>query len=334
LLAVGAEAGRVLFLGNFHAVLAGRVYRRAQPSPATLERLVRTHGIRTVVNLRGGCAPKPWYLDQSRVTHRLGICQEDVCLSAGRLPSVHEVRRLVEVFDHADHPLLLHCHRGADRTGLAAAAYLLLHTDTPLANARRQLGPRYGHVAIGRPAQLGRFFDLYEEWLRGRGQGHTPAAFRRWAEQEYTPANCLCRVEPLDVPREIPYDAVALRVRFHNTSVRTWQLRPGSNAGVHAHYVVRDDRYRTFYQGRAGLFRADVAPGGSIDLTLALPILYRPGRYHLFVDMVDEQHCDFFQTGSDPLEQEMVGREQETAPGPEPAAADAGGLADRLAPGR
>ena len=48
--------------------------------------MIAAHGIRTVVNLRGCCAPFPWYLDECRATHRLDVAQEDVCFSAGRLP--------------------------------------------------------------------------------------------------------------------------------------------------------------------------------------------------------------------------------------------------------
>src|SRR5262245_36133345 len=79
LLAVLCEAGRVLLGSNFHIVLPGRVYRCAQLSDERLEQIVQAHGIRTVVNLRGTCTPLPWYLDESRATHRLNVSQEDVC---------------------------------------------------------------------------------------------------------------------------------------------------------------------------------------------------------------------------------------------------------------
>ena len=38
---------------------------------------------------------------------------------------------------------------------------------------------------------------------------------------------------------------------------------------------------------------------------LALPALRQPGRYRLRVDMTDEQHAYFFQTGSEPLVWEL-----------------------------
>jgi hypothetical protein len=307
LLVLIGEAVHVFLGRNLHTVVPGRVYRCSQRPGPDLEEIVRSHGIRTVVNLRGCCAPWPWYLDEVRATHRLGVAQEDVCLSAARLPSAHELRRLVEVLDRTEYPILLHCRRGADRTGLASAIVLLLLTDTSLDRARGQLGLRYGHLALGRPAFLDQFLDLYAGWLAAQGRDHCRAAFRRWAEAEYCPAECRCRLEPLDVPARISCGRpTAMRLRAHNTSVQTWRLRAGTNAGIHATFSPCDAEGRLVATGRAGLFDAEVVPGDGIELTLVLPALNTPGTYHLLVDLIDEQQCMFFQTGSEPLERELV----------------------------
>jgi hypothetical protein len=60
---------------------------------------------------------------------------------------------------------------------------------------------------------------------------------------------------------------------------------------------------------KAGLQDAVVPPGDSIDLTVAIPPLRKPGRYRLQIDIVDEQQCWFYQTGSQPLEVELIARE-------------------------
>jgi hypothetical protein len=334
LLAVVAEAVRVLAVGNFHAVLPGEVYRCSQPSPARMERLVRRHGIRTVVNLRGCCPSFAWYENECRATAAAGVCQEDLCLSAGRLPSVGEVRRLVEVIDRAERPILFHCRRGSDRTGLASAVALLLESDTPLEDACRQLGPRYGHVPLGRPANLSRFFDLYREWLDAQGIDHAPDHFRRWATREYCPGECSARIEPLEVPAVVrPNEPFACRVRCRNTSLKPWRLCAGTRAGIHASFVVTNPRGRIVVAGRAGLFDAVVEPGESIDLTLPVSPLGEPGPHLLIVDMVDEQHCTFYQAGSEPLQRGFEVREQEAAAGGQRGATGLAGLADRLAPG-
>src|SRR5437868_10481343 len=99
----------------------------------------------------------PWYEDEGRVTWQRDIQQEDINLSASRMPSASELRRLVEVLDRTEYPILLHCKRGADRTGLTSAIVGLLLTDMPFDQARGQLGLRYGHLALGRPAYLDGF---------------------------------------------------------------------------------------------------------------------------------------------------------------------------------
>jgi hypothetical protein len=308
-LAAAAEACRVMLGNNFHTVVPGRVYRCAQPSGAALEQMLKAHHIRTVVNLRGCGAPFPWYLDECRATHGLNVAQEDICFSAGRLPSAPELRRLIEVLDRCEYPILLHCRRGADRTGVAAAIVLLLETGFDLDRARRQLGLRYGHVALGRPAYLDQFFDLYQEWLEAHHWGHSPDRFRRWAQEEYCPAECRCRIDALELPAAVrPGKPFTVLVRFHNTSVKTWRFQAETNAGIHARYDLWDDCDQQVASARAGLFPAEVRPGQAIDLKLALPAL-KAGSYRLLVDLVDEQHCWFFQTGSEPLETEFEVRE-------------------------
>jgi len=300
----------VLLGTNFHTVIPGMIYRSAQPSGPRLEELVRKLGLRTVVNLRGCCDPLPWYLEQCRASNQLNLSQEDLGFSAGRLPSVFTVRQLIEVFDRSEHPILLHCHKGADRTGMASVMALLLYTNTPLEDARHQLGARYGHLPLGRTTHIDRFFDLYQEWLSARGLQHSPETFRRWALQDYCPGECRCHLEVLDSGGQ-PLHVVLgrpfpVRVRCTNTSIKPWQLRPGSNAGVHLHWSLCDDQGESVALGRSGLFHATVPPGYSIDLTLALPTLFRPGRYELRVDMMDEQHAAFLQTGSPLLVWEIV----------------------------
>ena len=80
--------------------------------------------------------------------------------------------------------------RGADRTGMAGVIVMLLQSDATLADARQQLGLRYGHVAVGKTRVLDRFFDLYEDWLGKQGRSHDKAAFRHWLLEEYSGGWC------------------------------------------------------------------------------------------------------------------------------------------------
>ena len=300
------EILRVFVGSNIHEILPGRVYRSAQLSGEELLRFAAAHGIRTIVNLRGCSDPLPWYVAECRATHAAGLAQEDISFSAGRLPAVHEARRLLEVFDRVEYPILLHCRQGADRTGMASAILLLSQTDADFAQARRQLGLRYGHLPVGRPTYLDRFLDYYEDWLRAQDLPHARLLFRHWLESGYCPGACLASLELLDRPSSIPRgEPVAVHVRAHNTGIRNWNLRAGTLAGIHLGFNVRDEDWNVLATGRAGLFDAEVPVGASIDLTVALPALHKTGRYHLFVDMTDEAQSHFYQLGSEPLETEL-----------------------------
>jgi hypothetical protein len=197
----------------------------------------------------------------------------------------------------------MHCRRGADRTGLVSTLVVLLLTDTSLPEALHQLGPRFGHFALGKPRFCDYFFELYDEWLQQQGLQHTRSVFRHWLLEGYCPGGCRCQLTKLEIPKRIPSgQPAALRVRVQNTSVKPWRLSPGNNAGIHAGYILADEQGRCVVSGRAGLIDAVVAPGQSIDLTLPLPALHKLGNYALMVDMIDEQQCWFYQAGSEPLQ--------------------------------
>src|SRR5262245_54910481 len=146
-LAVALHWGHIFLFGNFREVVPGQVYRTGQLSECRLEEVIRRHGIRTVLNLRGPCPSAGWYQAEAAAAARGGASLEDVPLSATRLPSMAGIRQLVEALDRSEYPVLIHCHQGADRTGLAVAAYFLLRTEAPLAEGRRHLGLATGHIA-------------------------------------------------------------------------------------------------------------------------------------------------------------------------------------------
>jgi hypothetical protein len=305
--ALAWQAYYVFLAGNLHAVIPGQVYRCGQLSGETLERIVAERKIRTVVNLRGCSVPSPWYLEECRATHHLNVGQEDICFSANRLPSIHELRRLVEVLDRAEYPILLHCRHGADRTGLASAIVLLLQSDTNLDEARGQLAARFGHVSFGRIRFLDRFLELYSLWLESRKLDHSPTHFREWIATENFPGEGCCAIEVLQWPEQLACgEPGSLRVRIHNTGITPWQFRAGTNAGFHAGFILFDEQDQALAYGRAGLFDALVAPGQSVDLTVVFPAVRIPGKYRLLVDMVDEPQGWFYQLGSEPLEVEIT----------------------------
>src|SRR5262249_9730654 len=160
------------------------------------------------------------------------------------------------------------------------------------------------------------FLGMYEDWLRKHTLAHSRDHFRRWLELDYIPGGYQAVLELLDLPKYLPCGKpVALRVRAHNTGTTTWRFQPESNAREQLHYVLTERQGGIVDKSRAGLFEASVAPGESIDLTIALSPLPGPGPYRLFVDLMDEQHLCFFQGGSEPWEGEFEARDEVAAAG-------------------
>ncbi len=311
---VGHQLSRRLFGWNLHTVIAGQVYRGAQPTPELIDELAKKYGVRTIVNLRGCGLPNDWYAKETQTIQRLGLNQEDICFSALRLPSSLELRRLVEVIDNAQYPIYLHCRRGADRTGLASVICILLQPEgsaddlgPPLAQARRQLGLWYGHVALGKTRVLDRFFDLYENWLEKTGRTHKRGVFRHWLLEVYNGGWCSARFEEFTpLAREAHVGLpIGFRVRVRNTGTDDWRLSASSQTGNHLAYQVWDGE-RLLAEGRAALLDKRVSPGETLAATLVVRPLKQAGRFRLIVDMAEEQHCWFYQTGSEPHEEELV----------------------------
>ncbi len=288
-LGVAAEAARVFAGSNRHTVIPGRVYRSAQPSADDLREQIETVGIRTVLNLRGSslAPPADWYADELTVTHAMGVSQEDFTLSAYLPPPPAEIRRLVEVLDQTEYPVLVHCKQGADRTGLVSAIALLLYTDASVNEARRQLWPWTGHIPLGKTAAMGRVLTQYENWLAGRGENHSPDRFRNWLLSVYTPEVAASDLTWVDRPDTLGVGKSAVvTLRARNDSAEPWEFKPGDLAGIQLLYTLSGSDGGQLMRERAGLVRRTVKPGESIDLALVVPPL-PAGRYVLTAELLD-----------------------------------------------
>ncbi len=145
-LAVGGHVLNIVAHHNFHTVSAGLLYRSAQMDAASLERTVREHGIKTIINLRGCPAGESWYRDETNTARELGVQHYDFGLSASREVRDDEMDQILATIRTAPKPVLIHCKSGADRTGLVSALYLYGVEGHPARSADRQLNPFYGHL--------------------------------------------------------------------------------------------------------------------------------------------------------------------------------------------
>ncbi|HEY1186311.1 MAG TPA: tyrosine-protein phosphatase, partial [Gemmata sp.] len=224
--------------------------------------------------------------------------------SAKRFPAPAEMRRLVEVLDHTEYPIVFHCQRGADRTGLASTVAVLLQTDADLPRARRQLWPRYGHVAVGRTAVLDSFFDYYEAWLAARGEPHSPERFRHWVNNDYCPGPYRAQIALVGEARFPAGRGFRVTVRARNTSIEPWHFTTG-RGGIRLRHTLTDSSGADLHRAYAGHLVRTVAPGESIELVCGVPPV-PAGTYLFHADFIDGEPIElldtaFVQYGSEPL---------------------------------
>ena len=162
---------------NFDEVIPGKLYRSNHPTPGRLVRVVRRHGIKTLINLRGHrkCGSDALSRDAA---HQLGLHHIDMAFESRGAPHADRILRFAQIYREVVTPALMHCKSGADRAGLAAGLAILFEGGTA-EQALRQLGLRYGHFNRSRTGILDAFFLHYAREAEGR------EPFLHWVEHTY-----------------------------------------------------------------------------------------------------------------------------------------------------
>lgn len=161
---------------GFHEAAPG-VLRSPFAREEQLIRRIGDHGVRTVLCLRGGNA--------ARLTERACLVDDvefvAVPISAKRPPPPAALLRIWQLAEQAERPILMHCRAGVDRTGLAAALFVLHDTGGNFDAARRQLSLwHYGHLAAFGTEAMDDVLDAYEPHA-------ATMSFPEWVEQVYEP---------------------------------------------------------------------------------------------------------------------------------------------------
>lgn len=164
------------FINNFHKV-DNCFYRSAQLSGKELKYVIRRYKIKTIINLRGENRQASWWKTENRIAKAHNIKFYNIQMKTNKLPHPSNLKKYLDAIEKAPHPILVHCRRGADRTGEAAAIWLLVKRRKSKKEALKQLSIKYQHFKANKPAK--RF--LIRMW-RGR----------HWALNDYNPRAYPC----------------------------------------------------------------------------------------------------------------------------------------------
>lgn len=151
---------------NFHTVEKNKLYRSRQLSARGLRHYIAPYRIKTIINLRGPNPTQHWWLNEKKEAERMGVHLYHIPMSACALPSKTNLIKLIHLFKTAPRPILIHCKSGADRTGEAAALWVLEQQKKSKKKALKQLSLKYWHFSARRPHKK-TFIRLWQglEWL-------------------------------------------------------------------------------------------------------------------------------------------------------------------------
>lgn len=169
---------------RFHPIIDQEIYRSAQLTVSQLEKIIHQHQIRTIVSLLGPEIGNSWYDNQKNIAEKNHVKMINIGFGSHELPKQAKLKDLIDKLLSVEKPALIHCYRGADRSGMAGAIALILFQDADIETAKKQFSWRYGVVpytdSIG--VQL---FSIYENWLNTAGKSHTRENFLDWINNVY-----------------------------------------------------------------------------------------------------------------------------------------------------
>lgn len=203
--AVTSYLANTIFANNLHEVVPQKFFRSAEMSRAELKHTIKQHGIKTVIDLRmDQDAPDSTGLSEADAAAAAGAGYVHLPFSSARADQLDQLAKLLEVYDSAPQPILVHCSSGTHRSGVAAALWLLEKEHRGYDEAMLQLTPRYGFFRFERDMKsffqgaptLDMIFSRYREET-GRASALTPISLKSWIaaqrEKSAPPENPLPR---------------------------------------------------------------------------------------------------------------------------------------------
>ena len=276
------------FLDNrFYTVVEGRIYRSARLSDHDLERYILEKHIKTILNLAGRRDHKDWYRKEKKTVQKYNIRLHDVEISSHELPEIDKIYSIIDILVHAEKPLLIHCRKGVDRTGLVSALALAIEKNPPLDVIKEQFSLRYGVFPLYRSVGP-YFFEQYEKWLEETGKKHSKDTLLNWITDNYIDdkGNLMYWIDSVndettsdmklhikDNPEELIIKGWAFDFRTKAPPSGIVYIRPDNKISASAnfiynrpdvarHFNLGDKYYGTFVVGWEALFKKeDFSPG-------------------------------------------------------------------------
>lgn len=186
--AVTSYLANTIFANNLHEVVPHRFFRSAEMSRAELKDTIKRHGIKTVIDLRlDPDTPDSTGLREADAAATAGAIYVHLPFSSARADQLDQLAKLLELYDSAPLPILVHCSSGTHRTGVAAALWLLEKEHRPYDEAMLQLTPRYGFFRLERDMKsffqgaptLDMIFPRYRKETGGES-ALTPISVKSW----------------------------------------------------------------------------------------------------------------------------------------------------------
>src|SRR5436190_8212218 len=170
-------------LYNFHWVVPGEAARMAQAHFGGLDGVLKRHGLKSLINLRGNNPDIGWWRREREVCRRAGATHIDAMLDSRKLPTQAMLADLFDAFDAAPRPFVVKCSGGQDRTSLAAALYILHRAGWGAMDAAEMQFARWPYLHLPKTHQrwLKPFITFAQEDAGGM-------AVAKWARTHYDPA--------------------------------------------------------------------------------------------------------------------------------------------------
>lgn len=142
---------------NFHIVDDG-IWRSAQPSVESIA-VMKKHGLKTVINLRGSEENHLW---ESRISDSLGIQYFHLSMDGRDVPDTADINNILRIIENKQNqPVMYHCLGGKDRTGIVTAIYRLKNSDISFEEVHKEM-LMYGYNEEEFP-QLAEFVKNYRK---------------------------------------------------------------------------------------------------------------------------------------------------------------------------